>query len=42
MMTVLVDPPPGADVDGADYIVENVVDVARVVIELGEDGDATC
>jgi putative hydrolase of the HAD superfamily len=34
MTTVLVDPLPGADVDGADYVIERVAEVARVVEEL--------
>ncbi len=34
MVTVLVDPPAGADQDGVDYVVEAVADVADVVREV--------
>jgi putative hydrolase of the HAD superfamily len=35
MVTVLVDPRPGSDTDGADHVVESVVEVGRVVREMG-------
>jgi putative hydrolase of the HAD superfamily len=34
MTTVLVDPPPGGDVDGADYVIDRVADITRVVADL--------
>jgi putative hydrolase of the HAD superfamily len=34
MTTVLVDPPSGADVEGVDYIIDRVADVARIVREV--------
>jgi putative hydrolase of the HAD superfamily len=34
MTTVLVDPPSGADVEGVDYIIDRVADIARVVREV--------
>ncbi len=33
MVTVLVDPPPDGDVDGADYVIEQIADIDRVVRE---------
>jgi putative hydrolase of the HAD superfamily len=36
MVTVLVDPRPGADADGADYVVESVLEVGRIVRSIGE------
>jgi putative hydrolase of the HAD superfamily len=34
MVTVLVDPPDG-DVDGADYVIERIAEIGRVVKEVG-------
>ena len=34
MVTVLVDPPPDGDVDGADYVIEHIADIGRVVREV--------
>jgi putative hydrolase of the HAD superfamily len=31
MVTVLVDPPPGDDVDGVDYVIERIADIGQVV-----------
>jgi putative hydrolase of the HAD superfamily len=31
MVTVLVDPPPEGDVDGADYVIEEIADIGQVV-----------
>jgi putative hydrolase of the HAD superfamily len=33
MVTVLVDPPQDGDVDGADYVIEQIADIGRVVRE---------
>ena len=35
MVTVLVDPPLDGDVDGADYVIERIADIGRVVKEIG-------
>ncbi len=35
MVTVLVDPQPGTNVDGADYVVESVIEVGGVVRAIG-------
>lgn len=32
--TVLVNPPPGADVEGADYIIERISDIGDLVLSL--------
>ena len=34
MATVLVSPPPGADVQGADYVIDRIADIGRVVKEV--------
>jgi putative hydrolase of the HAD superfamily len=34
MTTVLVDPPPDVDLDGVDYVIPRVVEIAKVVREL--------
>ena len=34
MVTVLVDPRPGDDVDGTDYVIERIADIGRVVREI--------
>ena len=34
MITVLVDPPVGADLEGVDYVIDRVSDLGRVVQEL--------
>jgi putative hydrolase of the HAD superfamily len=34
MTTVLVDPPPGADADEVDYVIDRVADITRVVADL--------
>ena len=31
MVTVLVDPPPDADVDGVDYVIDRIADITQVV-----------
>jgi putative hydrolase of the HAD superfamily len=36
MTTVLVDPPPGTDVDGVDYVIDRVSDIARIVCQVEE------
>lgn len=38
MVTVLVDPPPGGDMDGADYVIERIADIGRVVEKVGRAG----
>ena len=37
MVTALVDPPAGMDVDGADYVIERVADVVWVVQEVEQE-----
>lgn len=38
MVTVLVDPAPDADVDGADYVIDEIAEIAKVVKEVeGKD-----
>ena len=37
MVTVLVDPPDG-DVDGADYVIERISDIGRIVDKVGRVG----
>jgi putative hydrolase of the HAD superfamily len=39
MVTVLVDPLPGDDVDGADFVIERIADIGQVVEKVGRDGD---
>lgn len=34
MVTVLVDPPPDGDVDGADYVIEQIADIGQVVRDV--------
>ena len=35
MVTVLVDPPQGADLEGVDFVIDRVSDVGGVVQRLG-------
>jgi putative hydrolase of the HAD superfamily len=34
MITVLVDPQPGTDADGADHVVQSVIEIGRIVAAL--------
>lgn len=35
MITVLVDPPPDGDVDGADYVIDRISDIGQVMEKVG-------
>jgi putative hydrolase of the HAD superfamily len=40
MTTVLIDPLPGADMEGVDHVIDEIADIARVVRQI--DGNGFC
>ena len=40
MTTVLIDPLPGADMEGVDHVIDEIADIARVVKQI--DGNGRC